>query len=76
MATTGYDIRDCLVPAYISELPVDPAVGNNECTAAECPETYHTGYTIRQEAGSRVTVCAPESVEAALGSPEMIYATR
>lgn len=75
MATIGYDIRDCLVPTYVSELPYDPAVGSNDCTDAACLETYHTAYTIEEEAG-RITVCAPESVEAALGSPPMICMAR
>lgn len=76
MTTIGYDIRRCLVPSYISELPYDPAVGSNYCTDSACAESYHTGYTIRKDADSRVTVCAPESVESALGSPAMICLTR
>ncbi len=76
MTTLGYDIRDCLVPAYVSELPYDPAVGSNYCTdAAGCPESYHTAYTIRQEAG-RVTVCAPESLESVINVNEMLCVTR
>ncbi|MEK9179800.1 MAG: type II secretion system protein [Patescibacteria group bacterium] len=54
------DLRDCLVPTYMSELPVDPSTG---CTFndSDCPNKYNTGYTIVQAAlvdGGRVTVAA------------------
>lgn len=63
LATTGanisstagdMDIRTCLVPAYISELPVDPTNG-----AAWNGTTYNTGYRIFQDANGRMTVFAP-----------------
>src|SRR4051812_33030625 len=37
-AVGGYNIRDCIVPTYLSEIPVDPAAGN--FTGAT---TYDTG---------------------------------
>ncbi len=66
---SNVDLRPCLVPTYISELPFDPLGGTygNTCSNAECTNgSYNTGYTI-QEVDSRVTVCAPKSKESALG---------
>ncbi len=52
-----YDICDCLVPRYISELPVDPTAGSwTDCT------TYNTYYQVIQDATTgRVTVSAPNA---------------
>lgn len=67
----GLDLRPCLVPNYIPELPTDP-LGHpyfNTCgTDLDCTNgSYNTGYTIRQDPGTaRITVCAPESLEPAL----------
>ncbi len=65
MSTTignGYNIRPCLVPTYISELPYDPAGGSNSCTTDSCSGgTYDTQYTIKQDANGRVTICAPNA---------------
>lgn len=58
-----FNIRPCLVPVYISDLPVDPSVGKNSCTNDSCSNgTYDTGYTISVSNSRRVTVCAPEGV--------------
>lgn len=62
-SVSGYDLRTCLVPDYISELPVDPSQG-----IAFNAGTYDTNYTIQQDAvTSRITVCAPYGNEPALG---------
>jgi prepilin-type N-terminal cleavage/methylation domain-containing protein len=62
MATTKFDIRPCLVPAYVSELPIDPTTGTNSCTNDLCSGgAYDTGYTVSISPSHRVTVCAPES---------------
>ena len=63
IGTSETDIRDCLVPDYIPELPVDPAVG---CTfdSEDCDGTYDTGYTIvltSETEGSRVQVCTDDT---------------
>lgn len=54
-STGGVDIRSCLVPTYISELPTDPTTGhpwNNT--------SYDTGYTVSKDAiTGRITVAAP-----------------
>ncbi|MDB5264529.1 MAG: hypothetical protein JWN64_100 [Parcubacteria group bacterium] len=63
---SGFDIRPCLVPTYMSELPMDPKEGFNTCTAPTCAsgENYDTGYTIVQDfATARVTVCADGHAE-------------
>ncbi|MES2995024.1 MAG: hypothetical protein V4681_03270 [Patescibacteria group bacterium] len=61
--TTGYDLRPCLVPTYIAELPFDPSKGTNTCVSTGCSgagEGYDTAYTLLQNAStSRITVCAP-----------------
>ncbi len=78
--TGGYDIRSCVSPTYIPEVPSDPSTGSNTCTTAACAgagESYDTKYTIQRDATTqRITVCSPDSVEAALGSPPMICVTR
>jgi len=49
-----YDIRDCVTPNYVSEVPVDPSTGTEWDGS-----TYDTGYTIMQDATTlRITVGA------------------
>lgn len=48
------DLRSCLVPTYISELPVDPTGG-----ASWNGTSYNTGYRIFQDLNGRITVFAP-----------------
>jgi prepilin-type N-terminal cleavage/methylation domain-containing protein len=61
---SGIDIRPCLVPTYIPELPYDPVVGANGCTTDDCAgKTYDTGYTIALNGSNHITVCAPHSVD-------------
>ena len=56
----GYNIRDCLVPLYLSEIPFDPKIGNNTCNANCSSGSYDTGYNIWQSTTTgRVTVTAP-----------------
>lgn len=48
----NYDIEPCLVPTYISIMPVDPSVGTSTAT----------GYFVEQDAATeRVTVSAPNA---------------
>lgn len=68
------DIRDCLVPDYIPELPVDPAIGEPFDAGA-----YYTGYTIEVTDGSRIQICTFDDVsteEPALDRDEPICVTR
>ncbi len=53
----GVDLRGCLVPTYMSELPIDPTVGR-----ALNGSTYDTGYKVVKDATTgRITVSAPEA---------------
>lgn len=55
------DIRSCLVPTYMSELPYDPKTGSNNCTG-DCTtsgQTYDTQYKVVQDnTTKRITVSA------------------
>lgn len=74
------DLRPCLVPAYISDLPYDPEIGSNKCTSDTCNgegEIYNTGYKIAQDpTTSRITVCAEEAAEEALPDSKPFCLTR
>jgi prepilin-type N-terminal cleavage/methylation domain-containing protein len=56
-STGGYNIRDCIVPNYLPEIPTDPTSGKiTDIT------TYDTGYTIAQDATTkRITISAPSA---------------
>ena len=72
-SANGYDLRTCIVPTYMSEIPVDPSTG----TLSSDGSTYNTGYTIMQSASTaRITVCAPSAVEAAVPGSVAICLTR
>jgi type IV pilus assembly protein PilA len=58
-AITGsfLDLRSCLVPTYMSELPTDPTIGKFIDGA-----NYNTGYTVSMDSTTgRITVAAPEA---------------
>jgi len=76
--TSEYNIRPCLVPQYLSELPFDPMGGANTCTDTNCTgKSYITEYTIVQETTSnRITVCAPKAAESTLASSTAFCLTR
>jgi len=80
ISLSSYNIRPCLVPDYISELPMDPNDSSNTCTSAECSgsgEGYDTKYTIVQdETTHRITVCAPEAAESAIDGAQAYCVTR
>ena len=55
----GYDIRACIVPTYMSEIPYDPSTGS---FTAGTPPVYDTQYEILQDATTkRITVSAPDA---------------
>lgn len=60
--TGELDLRPCLVPSYISELPVDPTNGTTWNGT-----TYTTGYRLFQDANGRITVFAP-TIEPIIGN--------
>jgi prepilin-type N-terminal cleavage/methylation domain-containing protein len=69
----GYDLRGCIVPTYMAEIPVDPSTG----TLAADASSYNTGYTIMQSATTaRITVCAPGGLEAAIPGSSAMCVTR
>jgi type IV pilus assembly protein PilA len=65
----GYNIRPCIVPTYMPELPYDPGnatvvTGSNTCVdtvAGDCAASgsYDTKYTVKQDSVTgRITVAA------------------
>ncbi len=63
----GNSDLSCLVPTYISAgIPMDPTGGTGANTA----------YTISTTTTGQVMLCAPNSSEAALGSPTPLCVTR
>jgi len=68
--TDNVDVRPCLVPNYIPEMPVDPSAGSNSCKNDSCaPGTYKTGYTVSVTDSHRITVCAPQSKVDGMADP-------
>jgi prepilin-type N-terminal cleavage/methylation domain-containing protein len=78
--STDYDVRPCLVSAYLAELPKDPTTGINTCTTAACAnsgESYDLGYMVSEDPDTRrVTVCAPGAAETALPESTSFCLTR
>lgn len=66
-AGTDADLRPCIVPKYMSEIPYDPTNGANTCvdtTPGDCASSgsYDTVYTVVQDATTkRITVTAPDT---------------
>jgi type IV pilus assembly protein PilA len=74
---TAANIRSCLVPTYLPELPFDPVTGSNTCTGSDSTcATYDTKYTVVQDMTGRITVCAPDAVESAITGSAAICVTR
>lgn len=67
------DIRGCIVPTYMSEIPFDPSIAGAHVTSAT---DYDTKYTVAQDANGRITVCAPGGVEQAIAGSAAICVTR
>jgi type IV pilus assembly protein PilA len=65
IANPGTDIASCLVPTYISALPVDPTGSTTpSCVTAQYAGsgTYETCYTVAKDTTTgRVTVNAPDA---------------
>lgn len=52
----GVDLIPCIVPTYISQIPLDPQRGSYD----EATGNYNTGYNIRYDPTSgRIEICAP-----------------
>jgi hypothetical protein len=67
------NLRPCLVPTYISELPVDPSIGVPFAGAS-----YATKYEIsRDPTTGRITVDAPEALnESSIPGTPAVSVTR
>lgn len=65
------NIRSCIVPTYVPEIPVDPDGGTNDGAGS-----YNTLYTIEKDSTGRIKVCAPKGVEAAIAGSTAICVTR
>lgn len=71
MASSTYNIAPCIVPTYVSVMPVDPSVGTWVDTT-----NYDSGYfVIRDATTGRITVSAPEGANES-AAPETIAVTR
>lgn len=64
--TTETGNLGCLVPTYISVLPMDPTAGSGS----------NTGYTIQVDGTGRVKVCAPAHQETAIPDSQPYCVTR
>ena len=51
-----YNLHDCIVPTYVSVLPVDPTTGTFTNSS-----NYTAGYTVLRDAGGRITIGAPDT---------------
>lgn len=71
ISNVAANIRGCVVPTYIPELPVDPTDG-----VPFAAGVYDTQYTVSTDATNRVTVCAPGGAEAAIPGSAAICVTR
>lgn len=83
ISESDYDLRRCIVPLYIAEIPVDPSEGSNSCMkngdddCDDSGEAYDTKYTVKEDSSTgRITICAPLGNESALGNPGEICTTR
>lgn len=77
IAGTGANIRPCIVPTYMPELPYDPSGGDNKCPSTDLSCTdYDTKYTVSQDSNGRIEVCAPGGKENAIASSSPICVTR
>jgi len=62
ISKTAANIRPCLAPLYVSEIPQDPTASANTCDDAACTTgTYDTKYEVSQDASGRIKVCAPST---------------
>jgi type IV pilus assembly protein PilA len=52
--TGGYDLYNCLVPTYLTTVPVDPSIGSFSTST-----NYSTGYTISRDTSGRINITAP-----------------
>lgn len=63
IGSSTFDIYDCIVPTYISSMPVDPQTG-----VLVDGTNYNTGYTVQADADGRITVAAPAALTDVIGN--------
>lgn len=63
IGSSTFDIYDCIVPTYISSMPVDPQTG-----VLVDSTDYNTGYTVQADADGRITVAAPAALTDVIGN--------
>lgn len=51
-----YNVRSCLVPTYMSELPYDPSTGSGWDGT-----NFNSKYSVAQDVNGRVTISAPDT---------------
>jgi len=58
IGSSTYDIYDCLIPEFMSTMPVDPQTG----TAGNSSSTYDTKYDIiRNATTTQISISAPDA---------------
>ncbi len=80
ISNAAADIRPCIVPTYMPEVPYDPGnptvFGSSVVPHVTSATDYDTQYTVAQNATGRITVCAPGGVESAIAGSVAICVTR
>lgn len=57
IASSTFNMYGCIVPTYISSMPIDPQTGVYVSST-----NYNTGYTIQADSTGRVTIAAPAAL--------------
>jgi len=74
ISNAAANIRDCIVPTYMPEIPYDPGVSGAHVTSSA---DYDTKYTVLQDGNGRITVCAPGAAsETAIAGAASVCVTR
>ncbi len=63
IGSSTFDMYACIVPTYISIMPVDPQTG-----VYVDGNDYNTGYTVQADADGRITVAAPAALTDVIGN--------
>lgn len=63
IASSTFDVYDCIVPTYISSLPIDPQTG-----VLVDATNYNTGYTVQADTDGRITIAAPAALTDVIGN--------
>lgn len=69
IGTSGFDLSSCLVPNFLSKIPIDP---NKEGVYFNSDSDYKSGYSIAVDSNGRINIKA----DSELNSSKPIIATR